>query len=42
MAEDTAQDALIRAFTHISELREGDTFAAWLRRIAVNLSLNVL
>ena len=41
-AEDTAQDALIRAFTHISELREGDTFGPWLRRITVNLSLNVL
>ncbi len=41
-AEDIAQDALIRAFTHLSELREGDTFAPWLRRIAVNLSLNAL
>ena len=41
-AEDTAQDALIRAFTHISDLREGDTFGPWLRRITVNLSLNVL
>jgi RNA polymerase sigma-70 factor, ECF subfamily len=41
-AEDTAQDALIRAFTYLSELREGEAFAPWLRRIAVNLSLNVL
>lgn len=41
-AEDVAQDALIRAFTHLSELRTDETFAPWLRRIAVNLSLNVL
>jgi RNA polymerase sigma-70 factor (ECF subfamily) len=41
-AEDVAQEALVRAFTHLAELQAGEDFAAWLRRIAVNLSLNVL
>jgi len=41
-AEDVAQDVLVRAFTHMAELGEGASFGAWLRRIAVNLSLNVL
>jgi RNA polymerase sigma-70 factor (ECF subfamily) len=37
-----AQEALVRAFTHLAELQEAADFAPWLRRIAVNLSLNVL
>lgn len=41
-AEDVTQDALVRAYTHLRELGEGASFSAWLRRIAVNLSLNVL
>ena len=41
-AEDVAQEALVRAFTHLAELQEAADFAPWLRRIAVNLSLNVL
>ena len=41
-AEDVAQEALVRAFTHLAELQAGEDFAPWLRRIAVNLSLNVL
>ncbi len=41
-AEDVTQDALVRAYTRLSELDEGASFPAWLRRIAVNLSLNVL
>ena len=41
-AEDVTQDALVKAFTRLSELEEGASFAAWLRRIAVNLSLNAL
>jgi RNA polymerase sigma-70 factor (ECF subfamily) len=41
-AEDVAQEALVRAFTHLAELHAGADFAPWLRRIAVNLSLNVL
>jgi len=41
-AEDITQDALVRAYTRLSELEEGASFSAWLRRIAVNLSLNAL
>ncbi|MDQ2865128.1 MAG: RNA polymerase sigma factor [Candidatus Eremiobacteraeota bacterium] len=41
-AEDIAQDALVRAYTHLAELRENGNFSAWLRRIVVNLSLNAL
>ncbi len=41
-AEDIAQEALIRAYTHLADLRDDDGFGPWLRRIAVNLSLNVL
>ncbi len=41
-AEDVAQEALVRAYTRISELEEHSSFPAWLRRIAVNLSLNAL
>lgn len=41
-AEDIAQEALVRAYTHLSELDDGSTFGPWLRRIAVNLSFNAL
>ncbi|MDQ2908075.1 MAG: sigma-70 family RNA polymerase sigma factor [Candidatus Eremiobacteraeota bacterium] len=41
-AEDIAQDALVKAYTRLADLEEGISFAAWLRRIAVNLSLNAL
>lgn len=41
-AEDAAQEALVRAYTHLADLQEGEDFAPWLRRIVVNLSLNVL
>ena len=41
-AEDVTQEALVRAYTRLSDLQEGEAFAPWLRRIAVNLSLNVL
>ncbi len=41
-AEDITQEALIRAYTHLADLRDDDGFGPWLRRIAVNLSLNVL
>ncbi|MBC5829526.1 MAG: sigma-70 family RNA polymerase sigma factor [Candidatus Eremiobacteraeota bacterium] len=41
-AEDVAQEALVRAFTRISELEDDTSFAPWLRRIAINLSLNAL
>ncbi len=41
-AEDITQDALVKAYTRLSELDDGASFSAWLRRIAVNLSLNAL
>jgi RNA polymerase sigma-70 factor (ECF subfamily) len=41
-AEDLAQEALVRAYTHLSELQQGASFSGWLRRITVNLSLNAL
>ncbi|MBC5801338.1 MAG: RNA polymerase sigma factor [Candidatus Eremiobacteraeota bacterium] len=41
-AEDIAQEALVRAYTHLGELDDGSTFGPWLRRIAINLSLNAL
>ncbi len=41
-AEDIAQEALVRAYTHISDLEQGASFPGWLRRITVNLSLNLL
>ncbi len=41
-AEDIAQEALVRAYTHLADLDEKASFEAWLRRIAVNLSLNAL
>lgn len=41
-AEDVAQDALVRAYTRLGDLAEGASFPAWLRKIAVNLSLNVM
>lgn len=41
-AEDLAQEALVRAYTRLSELGDPASFGAWLRRITVNLSLNAL
>ncbi len=41
-AEDVTQDALVKAYTRLGELQDGASFPAWLRRIAVNLSLNAL
>ena len=41
-AQDVTQDALVRAYTRLAELGDGANFAGWLRKIAINLSLNVL
>lgn len=38
-AEDITQEAFMQAYTHLSDYRGKGAFAAWLRRIAVNLSL---
>ncbi len=41
-AQDVTQDALVRAYTRLDDLGDGASFAGWLRKIAINLSLNVL
>jgi RNA polymerase sigma-70 factor (ECF subfamily) len=41
-AEDVAQDALIRGFVQIRQLRAGDQFGGWVAAIARNLSINQL
>lgn len=41
-AEDVAQDAMVRAYARLADLEDGTNFGAWLRKIAVNLSLNFL
>ncbi len=38
-AEDTVQEAYIRAFTHLARYKPTGSFAAWLTRIAVNEAL---
>ena len=41
-AEDIMQETFIEAFSKLSELREQERFAGWLKRIAVNKSINAL
>lgn len=41
-AEDITQDAFIKAFQNISQLREKEKFGAWLAAIATNLARNHL
>lgn len=41
-AEDITQDAFIRAFQNITQLREREKFGAWLAAIATNLARNHL
>ncbi len=41
-AEDVAQDAMIKGFEHLSQLREGSQFGGWIVAIARNLSINLL
>ena len=41
-AEDIAQDVLLLAYTRIADLQQGASFSGWIRRIAVNSSLNAL
>jgi RNA polymerase sigma factor (sigma-70 family) len=42
LAEDCAQKALLRVYTHIDECREPTAFRAWARRIAANLAISEL
>jgi len=41
-AEDVAQDAMIKGFEQIRQIREGDQFGGWIVAIARNLSINHL
>jgi RNA polymerase sigma-70 factor (ECF subfamily) len=41
-AEDVAQDAMIKGFEQIRQLRDGDQFGGWVVAIARNLSINQL
>jgi RNA polymerase sigma-70 factor (ECF subfamily) len=41
-AEDAAQDAMLKGFERIGQLREGSQFGGWVVTIARNLSINVV
>lgn len=41
-AEDALQDAFISAFSNLDSYRAEATFGAWLKRIVVNKSINIL
>jgi RNA polymerase sigma-70 factor, ECF subfamily len=41
-AEDVAQDALLKGFQQISQLRDGAQFGGWIVAIGRNLSINLL
>jgi RNA polymerase sigma-70 factor (ECF subfamily) len=41
-AEDVAQDAMLKGFERIRQLRHGSQFGAWVGAIARNLSVNLL
>jgi RNA polymerase sigma-70 factor (ECF subfamily) len=41
-AEDVAQDAMIKGFERIRQLRAGSQFGAWVGAIAKNLSINLV
>ena len=41
-AEDVAQDAMIKGFERIRQLRDGAQFGAWIAKIARNLSVSAL
>ena len=41
-AQDVIQESFIDAFRHLATFRKESTFGAWLKRIVVNKSLNVV
>ncbi|MHC4482754.1 MAG: RNA polymerase sigma factor [Planctomycetota bacterium] len=41
-AEDIAQQALLKGFTDIGELRDSEQFGAWISRIAKNLCIDFI
>jgi RNA polymerase sigma-70 factor (ECF subfamily) len=42
LAQDAAQDAFIRAWLNLPDLRPGSSFRNWLYRIAVNVAIDTL
>lgn len=42
LTDDLVQDTFVRAFSRLGEVRKKESIAAWLRRIAVNLTLNAM
>jgi RNA polymerase sigma-70 factor (ECF subfamily) len=40
-AEDAAQETFLRAFRSLSRLQEAPAFTTWLRRIAINVAMNL-
>ena len=40
-AEDMAQDAMLKGFVEIRQLRDGSQFGAWVLRIARNMCINL-
>ena len=42
LAQDAAQEAFIRAWTHLSSFRPGTNLRSWLYRIAMNAALDFL
>ena len=41
-AQDIAQEAFLRAYTNLDQLRERERFAAWLRRVAFGVTMDWL
>jgi RNA polymerase sigma-70 factor (ECF subfamily) len=41
LAEDAAQEAYLRAFRHLGELKEPAAFTGWLRRTVITIALNI-
>jgi RNA polymerase sigma-70 factor (ECF subfamily) len=42
VAEDLLQDVFLKVFTHLRDVRDADTFAAWVFRIALNTCYSYL
>ena len=42
VAEDLLQDIFLKIFTHLSDLKQEETFVAWLYRIAINTCYSYL
>jgi len=39
-AEEAMQDAFLKAFTHLDQYRDGQSFGAWIHRIAVHTAID--